>query len=76
LTNFKNYGILIIEKRKRGQNEKEKPNGTTAYKLSKQNKFTKCLLDKLKKMCYNISIVKEKKDLYITNFDRSKRAES
>ena len=59
LKNFRNYDILIIEKRKREQNKKE-PNGTTAYKLSKQNKFTKCLLDKFKKVCYNISIVKEK----------------
>ena len=40
--------------------KRKEPNGTTAYKLSKQNKFIKCLLDKLKKMCYNISTVKEK----------------
>ena len=64
MTNFKNYGILILKKREGEQKKIREFNLTEKFStlnafVKSLNQFKESLLDKLKKICYNKSIVKE-----------------
>ena len=77
MTNFKKYGILILKKGEREQKKIREFNLTEEISTLKLfvkslNQFKKSLLDKLKKICYNKSIVKENTRKVLHNLNRPK----
>ena len=77
MTNFKNYGILILKKREREQKKIREFNLTEKFStlnafVKTLNQFKESLLDKLKKICYNKSIVKENTRKVLHNLNRPK----